>query len=119
MGGPDPERARGVARLLAALAEPPSPESFGATVCQLACRHLAIDAAALFVGDAQPEQFGAAGFALGLPPGILASLAAADIARLHAWATEAGYRTLDLAPLSHDARPAGLLALFSDGRRAA
>jgi signal transduction histidine kinase len=111
----DPERARGVARLLAALAEPPSPESFGGTVCQLACRHLAVDAAALFVGDVQPERFGAAGFAIEPPPGILASLAAADIARLQAWAAEAGYQRLDLALLSHDARPAGLLALFSTG----
>jgi signal transduction histidine kinase len=109
----DLDRARGVARLLAALAEPPTPESFGATICQLACRHLAVDAAALFVGDVQPERFGAAGFALEPPPGMPASLAAADIARLQLWAVEAGYRQLDLALLTHDARPAGVLALFS------
>src|SRR3954447_18796970 len=115
MGGADLDRARGVARLLAALAEPPAQESFGATVCQLACRHLAVDAAALFVGEVQPERFGAAGFALEPPPGILASLAAGDVARLHAWAIEAGYRRVDLALLTHDARPAGLLALFSTG----
>jgi signal transduction histidine kinase len=113
VGGADLDRARGVARLLAALAEPPLPESFGATVCQLACRHLGVEAAALFVGDIQPERFGAAGFALDPPPGVPGSLAAADIARLHDWAITAGYRQLDLAILSHDARPAGLLALFS------
>ena len=109
----DSDRARGLARVLAALADPPSPEHFGAVLCQLVCRHLAVDAAALFVGDEQPECLGAAGFAIDPPPGVPASLAAADIARLHAWANDAGFRQLDLALLAVDARPAGLLALFS------
>jgi signal transduction histidine kinase len=98
---------------LAALIDPPSPEKFGATVCQLACRHLAVGAAALFVGDEHPECFGASGFAVDPPPGVPASLSAADVARLQAWAAEAGFRQLDLALLAIDARPAGLLALFA------
>ena len=58
----DSDRARGLARVLAALADPPSPEHFGAAHRQLVCRHLGADAAALFVGDEQPECLGAAGF---------------------------------------------------------
>ncbi len=111
----DSDRARGLARVLAALIDPPSPEKFGATICQLACRHLAVDAAALFVGDDRPECFGASGFAVDPPPGIPASLSAADIGRLQSWAADSGFRRLDLALLAVDARPAGLLALFSTG----
>jgi signal transduction histidine kinase len=107
------ERARGLARLLATLADPPAPEQFGATVCQLACRQLGVDAAALYVGGERPERLGAAGFAADPPHGVPASLSAADIARLHAWGAEHGYRQLDLALLTLDTRPAGLLALFA------
>ena len=107
------DRARGLARLLAALADPPSPEHFGAGVCQLACRHLAVDAAALFVGDEQPARLGVAGFTVDPPNGLPASLSAADIARLQAWAAGAGYGRVELALLTQDARPTGLLALFS------
>jgi signal transduction histidine kinase len=110
----DGDRARGLARLLASLADPPPPDQLGATVCQLACRHLAVDAAAFFVGDDRPEPLGAAGFAAAAPPaGVPASLSAADVARLENWAVDAGYRQLDLALVTLDARPAGLLALFS------
>ena len=113
MSEPDSDRVRGLARLLAALADPPSPENFGAVVCQLACRHLGVDAAALFVGDDPPARFGAAGFAGDPPNGVPASLSPDGIARLQDWAVEAGFRQLDLALLQHDARPAGLLALCS------
>src|SRR5262249_55052100 len=41
------------------------------------------------------------------------SLAAADIEPLRAWAAGAGYERLELALLTRQARPAGLLALFS------
>jgi signal transduction histidine kinase len=108
------DRARGMARLLAMLADPPPPERFGETACQLACRHLGVDAAALFVGDDPPARAGDSGFATARPPdGVPASLASADVARLHAWAAEAGYCQVDLAVLTADARPAGLLALFA------
>ena len=110
----DSERARGLARLLAALVDPPSPEHFGGAVCQLACRHLGVDAAALFIGDEQPECFGAVGFAVDPPTGVPASLSPAGIAGLEAWSRDAGYRQLDLALLQLDARPAGLLAMCSN-----
>lgn len=113
MGEAHLDRTRGLAHLLAALADPPASEHFGASVCQLACRHLAVDAAALYVGADHPERYGAAGFALEPPPGVPASLSAADIARLHDWAVDGGYRQLDLALLMIDARPAGLVALFA------
>src|SRR3954467_5597455 len=96
MGEAHLDRIRGLAHLLAALADPPAAEHFGATVCQLACRHLAVDAAALFVGADRPERFGAAGFAAEPPAGIPASLLPPDIARLQDWASESGYRQLDL-----------------------
>jgi signal transduction histidine kinase len=105
--------SRGLARLLATLADPPAPEHFGAGVCQLACRHLGVDAAALFVGDEQPERLGVAGFSAEPPAGVPTSLSAAAIARLQAWAVEAGYRRVELAPLTLDARPIGLFAMFS------
>jgi len=113
MGEAHLDRARGLAHLLAALADPPAAEHFGATVCQLACRHLAVDAAALFVGADQPERFGTAGFAVEPPAGIPASLLPPDIARLQDWANDLGYQQLDLALMTLDARPAGLLALFA------
>src|SRR3954467_1438506 len=98
------ERARGLARLLAMLADPPPPERFGETVCQLARRHLGVDAAALFVGDDRPACLGTAGFGAATPPdGLPASLASADVARLHAWAADAAYCQVDLAVLTTDA----------------
>ncbi|HEX9101569.1 MAG TPA: HAMP domain-containing sensor histidine kinase, partial [Polyangia bacterium] len=110
----DSDRARGLARLLATLVDPPAPELFGATVCQHVCRHLGVAAAALFVGADRPERLGMAGFgAAELPRGLPASLAAADIARLRAWAAEAGYGQVDLALLTSEARPDGVLALFA------
>lgn len=109
----DNDRAGGLARFVATLIDPPPPEQFGATLCELACRHLAVDAAALFAGADQPERLGVAGFATEPPRGVPASLAAADMARLQSWAAEAGYRRVDLALLTSDARPAGVLALFA------
>ena len=106
-------RARGLARLLAIVADPPAPEDFGSGVCQLACRHLEVDAAALFLGGERPERLGVAGLVADLPDGLPASLSAAEIARLQAWAAAAGYRRVELALLTLDARPTGLLALFS------
>ena len=144
----DRDSSRSLARFFATLADSPASDRFGDAVCQLARRHLAVDAAAFFVGDDRPERLGSAGFVVepagfavepagfavepaglavepaglavepaGLaaepPPGVPASLAAADLARLQAWAIEAGYRQLDLALLTLDTRPRGLLALFS------
>ncbi len=109
------QRARGLARLLATLADPPPPEQFGATVCRLACRHLDADGAALFAGDERPERLRAHGGGPAPPAGVPASLASADVARLRDWAASAGYRRVDLALLTLDGRPAGLLALFTVG----
>ncbi|MGZ3428062.1 MAG: hybrid sensor histidine kinase/response regulator [Polyangia bacterium] len=105
--------SRDLARLLAMLADPPSPEHFGPDVCQLVCRHLHVDAAALFIGADPPERIGSAGFNVEPPDGVPASLSAADIARLYDWAATAGYHRVELAPLTQDARPIGLAALFS------
>jgi signal transduction histidine kinase len=118
MSSADSDRARGLARLVAALIDPPPPEHFGATVCQLACRHLGVAAAALFDGGDTPERIGAAGFATEPPRDLLRSLGAPDVARLQAWAADAGYRRLELALLGAEAQPPGLLALFGgDGPR--
>jgi signal transduction histidine kinase len=107
------ERVRSLARLLATLADPPSPEHFGTGVCQLVCRHLGVDAVALFAGDDPPARLGVAGFAVDPPANVPASLSASEIARLKDWAAGAGYRRIELAPLTLDARPTGLVALFS------
>ena len=108
-------RARGLARLLATLADPPAPEQLGASICQLACQKLAVAAATLFVGADESERLGAAGFRFGPPSGLPASPSAVDLARLQRWAVTGGYGQVDLAPLTLDSRPAGWLALFSAG----
>lgn len=109
----DSDRARGLARLVAMLIDPPPPDQFGAILCQLACRHLGADAAALFVGADRPERLAAAGLTSEPPPGLPGSYGAADLGRLQTWAAEAGYRQTGLAILPFDGRPSGLLALFA------
>jgi signal transduction histidine kinase/CheY-like chemotaxis protein len=111
---PELDRLRGLARVLASLGEPPSVQHLGNRVCQLARRHLEVDAAVLFVDDAANDtlqRVGAAGS--DVPQELMRSLASADIDRLREWASSASFMRVELAPLALDGHPVGLLALFS------
>jgi signal transduction histidine kinase/CheY-like chemotaxis protein len=107
------ERLRGLARLLAALADPPADEQFGPGVCRLACLHLGVDAGALWADGEKPAALGSWGLVGELPSGLPASLSSADIETLRAWGAAAGYGRVELALLTLDGRPDGLVALFS------
>jgi signal transduction histidine kinase len=124
MSTPEPSaalaRARGVARILSALADATSAEQLAARACQAVRVELGVAAAALFVGRgddgpdrAAAERLAAAGLTPELPDDLPGTLEAAGVDRLHAWAHGAGYARLDLAPLDAADPAVGLLALFT------
>ncbi len=113
-------RARGVARILGALADATSAEHLAQRACQAARAELEVAAAALFVGRgddgpdrAAAERLAADGLTLDLPDDLPGTLEAAGIDRLHAWANGAGFARVDLAPLDVADPAVGVLALFA------
>jgi signal transduction histidine kinase len=104
------DRMHGLLRLLTGIGEPPSLAHFGDRVCQLARRHLGVDAAALFVAnDKGVTRVGSAGVAV--PDGLdaCADGFAGD------WARANGFHRVECAPIVVDGIRAGALVLCSAG----